>query len=34
MLYVEESNVAAIHLYESLGFAHVSTDVMYAHAPG
>jgi mycothiol synthase len=29
MLYVEESNVAAIKLYESLGFARASTDVMY-----
>ncbi len=29
ILYVEESNVAAIKLYESLGFARASTDVMY-----
>jgi mycothiol synthase len=33
MLYVEESNAAAIHLYKSLGFTHVSTDVMYAYVP-
>jgi mycothiol synthase len=30
MLYVDESNVAAIGLYESLGFTHWDTDVMYA----
>src|SRR5215468_9377981 len=29
MLYVEESNPAAIGLYESLGFARAGTDVMY-----
>jgi mycothiol synthase len=29
MLYVEESNAAAIGLYESLGFARAATDVMY-----
>jgi mycothiol synthase len=33
MLYVDESNTAAIRLYESLGFAHTSTDVMFRH-PG
>lgn len=33
MLYVDESNTAAIRLYESLGFAHTGTDVMYRH-PG
>jgi mycothiol synthase len=29
MLYVEESNPAAIRLYESLGFSRAGTDVMY-----
>jgi mycothiol synthase len=33
MLYVDESNVPAIRLYESLGFARWSTDVMFAHTP-
>jgi mycothiol synthase len=32
MLYVDESNTPAIRLYESLGFAHWGTDVMYRHA--
>ncbi len=32
MLYVDESNRAAIGLYESLGFTHWDTDVMYARA--
>ncbi|HTT55151.1 MAG TPA: mycothiol synthase [Streptosporangiaceae bacterium] len=31
MLYVDEANTAAIRLYESLGFAHWHTDVMYRH---
>lgn len=31
MLYVDESNSAAIRLYESLGFAHTGTDVMFRH---
>jgi mycothiol synthase len=33
MLYVDESNSAAIRLYESLGFIHWDTDVMYARRP-
>jgi mycothiol synthase len=32
MLYVEESNPAAIRLYESLGFSRTATDVMYGPA--
>jgi mycothiol synthase len=32
MLYVDEANMPAIKLYESLGFAHYSTDVMFRHA--
>jgi mycothiol synthase len=31
MLYVDEANTAAIRLYESLGFTHHSTDVMFRH---
>lgn len=34
MLYVDESNTAAIRLYESLGFTHTGTDVMYRRVPG
>jgi mycothiol synthase len=30
MLYVDESNTPAIGMYESLGFSHHGTDVMYA----
>jgi mycothiol synthase len=33
MLYVDEDNTAAIRLYESLGFHHAATDVMFRH-PG
>jgi mycothiol synthase len=32
LLYVDESNVAAIRLYESLGFARWSADVMFSRA--
>ena len=31
MLYVDESNTAAIKVYERLGFTHSDTDVMYRH---
>lgn len=38
MLYVDETNTAAIGLYEAIGFSHWGTDVMYAgaelHRPG
>jgi mycothiol synthase len=30
MLYADDTNVAAIRLYESLGFAHSATDVMFS----
>jgi len=33
MLYVDETNTPAIRLYESLGFTHRGTDVMFAR-PG
>jgi mycothiol synthase len=33
MLYVDESNSPAIRLYESLGFTHTGTDVMFANGP-
>ena len=33
ILYVEGDNTPAIRLYTSLGFAHTTTDVMYAHDP-
>ena len=32
MLYVDESNTPAIGLYESLGFTHWDTDVMYSNS--
>ena len=31
MLYVDEANTPAIRLYESLGFTHQGTDVMFRH---
>jgi len=34
LLYVDEDNVAAVRLYESLGFSRVSTDVVFTHWPG
>ncbi|HKR71900.1 MAG TPA: mycothiol synthase [Streptosporangiaceae bacterium] len=34
MLYVDESNTPAIRLYESLGFTHWDTDVMFGRAAG
>ena len=34
MLYVDEDNRPAIRLYESLGFAHQGTDVMFQHPAG
>jgi mycothiol synthase len=34
MLYVDEDNPPAIRLYESLGFTHRGTDVMFRHPPG
>ena len=34
MLYVDEDNTPAIRLYESLGFTHQGTDVMFRHPPG
>jgi len=33
MLYVDETNTAAIGLYQSLGFTHWDTDVMFARRP-
>jgi mycothiol synthase len=33
MLYVDETNTAAIGLYQSLGFTHWDTDVMFTRAP-
>jgi mycothiol synthase len=33
MLYVDEDNTPAIRLYESLGFTHTGTDVMFGRTP-
>ena len=33
MLYVDETNTPAIRLYQSLGFTHWGTDVMFTRAP-
>jgi mycothiol synthase len=33
LLYVDEANTPAIRLYESLGFTHWGTDVMFTRAP-
>jgi mycothiol synthase len=33
MLYVDESNTAAVRMYTALGFTLWSTDAMYRHAP-
>jgi mycothiol synthase len=33
MLYVDEANTPAIRLYQSLGFTHWGTDVMFTRAP-
>jgi mycothiol synthase len=33
MLYADESNTPAIRLYESLGFTHTGTDVMFSNGP-
>ncbi len=33
LLYVDESNTAAVRTYERLGFARHATDVMYSHRP-
>jgi ribosomal protein S18 acetylase RimI-like enzyme len=33
LLYVDESNRPAIRLYESLGFVHWGTDVVFRHEP-
>ena len=32
LLYVDESNTAAVRMYEGLGFTRWSTDVMYQHS--
>ena len=34
MLYVDEDNTPAIRLYQSLGFVHQGTDVMFQHPAG
>jgi mycothiol synthase len=33
LLYVDESNVPAVRVYQRLGFTHWDTDVMFSHAP-
>jgi mycothiol synthase len=33
MLYVDESNFAAVRVYQRMGFTHWDTDVMFSHTP-
>jgi mycothiol synthase len=34
MLYVDDDNTSAVHMYESLGFTHWHTDVMFSNSAG